>query len=63
MKKFFCALLLMTAVVGCGEGFAQYNGNHWCFGDSAYINWSNPSNPVVGNAALLSKKRKFNHRR
>ncbi|MBK7887116.1 MAG: hypothetical protein IPJ86_07400 [Bacteroidetes bacterium] len=55
MKKIFCALLLMTAVVGCEKVFAQYNGNHWCFGDSAYINWSNPSNPVVGNAAYYRR--------
>ncbi|MBL0096543.1 MAG: hypothetical protein IPP46_08650 [Bacteroidetes bacterium] len=27
MKKFFCALLLMTAVVGGGKTFAQFNNN------------------------------------
>jgi hypothetical protein len=30
----------------------QYNGNYWCFGDSAYIDWSNPQNPIVGSAAF-----------
>ena len=30
----------------------QYNGNHWTFGDSAYVNWSNPSSPIVGSAAF-----------
>jgi len=52
MKKFLCALLLMTAVVGGGKTFAQFNNNHWVFGDSAYIDWSNPLSPVVGSAAF-----------
>ncbi|MBK7888296.1 MAG: hypothetical protein IPJ86_13725 [Bacteroidetes bacterium] len=55
MKKFFCALLLITAVVGGGKVFAQFNNNHWVFGDSAYIDWSIPSNPVVGNAAYYRR--------
>jgi hypothetical protein len=37
MKKFFCALLLMTAVVGGGKVYAQFKGNIWCFGDSALV--------------------------
>ncbi|MBK9320065.1 MAG: hypothetical protein IPM91_15560 [Bacteroidetes bacterium] len=49
MKKFFCALLLMTAVVGCGKVVAQFNNNYWVFGDSAYIDWSNTAAPAVGN--------------
>jgi hypothetical protein len=40
MKKFFCALLLMTAVVGGGKVFAQFNNNTWIFGDSAGVNWN-----------------------
>jgi hypothetical protein len=40
MKKFFCALLLMTAVVGGGKVYAQFKGNIWCFGDSADINFT-----------------------
>ncbi|MBL0097424.1 MAG: hypothetical protein IPP46_13775 [Bacteroidetes bacterium] len=42
MKKFFCALLLMTAVVGGENVFAQFKGNIWCFGDSAGINFTPP---------------------
>ena len=30
----------------------QYNGNNWCFGDSAYIEWTNLQNPIVGSAAF-----------
>jgi hypothetical protein len=41
MKKFFCALLLMTAVVGGGKVFAQFNNNTWVFGDSAGIHFNN----------------------
>ena len=40
-------ILIMFALNANG----QYNGNHWAFGDSAYINWSNPSSPIIGNAA------------
>jgi hypothetical protein len=39
MKKFFCALVLMTAVVGGGKTYAQFNNNTWVFGDSAGIRW------------------------
>ncbi len=42
MKKFFCTLLLMTAVVGVENVFAQFKGNIWCFGDSAGINFTPP---------------------
>ncbi len=46
MKKFFCALMLMTAVFWGGKVLAQnYKGNIWCFGDSAGINWNIPLNP------------------
>jgi hypothetical protein len=30
----------------------QYNGNYWCFGDSAFIDWSIPQNPTTGSAAF-----------
>jgi len=45
------ALLLFFIFFG-NEVNAQFNNNHWVFGDSAYINWSNPSTPVVGSAAF-----------
>ncbi|MBL0095480.1 MAG: hypothetical protein IPP46_02530 [Bacteroidetes bacterium] len=44
MKKFFCALLLMTAVLGW-EGGGAVQRRCLVFGDSADIDWSNPSNP------------------
>ncbi|MBK9320474.1 MAG: hypothetical protein IPM91_17835 [Bacteroidetes bacterium] len=47
MKKFFCALLLMTAVVGGGKVFAQFTNNYWVFGDSASIDWTNPALPQI----------------
>ncbi len=46
MKKFFCALMLMTAVFGGGKVYSQFNNNFWVFGDSAGINWTNPTNPT-----------------
>jgi len=45
------ALLLFFIFFG-NVSIAQFNNNHWVFGDSAYINWSNPSTPVVGSAAF-----------
>jgi hypothetical protein len=47
MKKLFCALMVMTAVFGGGKVHAQFKDNYWVFGDSAGINWSNPSNPTM----------------
>ncbi|MBK7886296.1 MAG: T9SS type A sorting domain-containing protein [Bacteroidetes bacterium] len=47
MKKFLCALLLMTAAVGGGKVLAQkYKGDIWCFGDSVGIDWSSPTSPT-----------------
>jgi hypothetical protein len=46
-KTLTCMILLMFAVNANG----QYNGNQWVFGDSAYINWSNPLSPIIGSAA------------
>ncbi len=45
-------ILLFFFLVGLGEMEAQFNNNHWAFGDSAYIDWSNPAAPVVGSAAF-----------
>ncbi len=36
-------IVLMTLV--CQKSNAQFNNNYWLFGDSAGINWSNPSSP------------------
>jgi len=52
MKKFFCALLLMTAVFWGGKVFAQFTNNYWCFGDSAAIDWTDPFNPIVKTSAF-----------
>ncbi len=30
----------------------QYNNNYWVFGDSAFIDWTNPGNPTIGSAAF-----------
>jgi hypothetical protein len=43
MKKIFCAMLLMTAVVGGGKVFAQFTNNFWVFGDSSGIEFNNGS--------------------
>jgi hypothetical protein len=51
MKKFFCALLLMTAVYGGGKVFAQFNNNHWAFGDSVLISWGSSGLPTVNTSA------------
>jgi hypothetical protein len=45
-----CIVLLL--LIRGGIANAQYNGNYWCFGDSALIDWSNPPTPVVGSAAF-----------
>ena len=47
IKTLSCIILLLFGVKANG----QYNNNHWAFGDSAYINWSNPNNPTVGVSA------------
>ena len=47
IKTLSCIILLLFGVKANG----QYNNNHWAFGDSAYINWSNPNNPTVGISA------------
>jgi hypothetical protein len=49
MKKFLCALLLMTAVFWDGKVCAQFSNNYWVFGDSAFIDWGNPTSPTIGN--------------
>ncbi|MBK7887348.1 MAG: T9SS type A sorting domain-containing protein [Bacteroidetes bacterium] len=47
MKKFFCALLLMTAFFGGGKVLAQFTNRVWAFGDSAGISWLNSgTNPI-----------------
>jgi hypothetical protein len=51
MHRILCItfiLLMLQSKFATG----QYNGNHWCFGDSAYIDWSIPQNPIVGSAAF-----------
>ncbi|MBK7888293.1 MAG: hypothetical protein IPJ86_13710 [Bacteroidetes bacterium] len=53
MKKFFCALLLMTAVVGGGSVYAQFKGNIWCFGDSAGINFTPPMSFFKSGSSFL----------
>jgi hypothetical protein len=51
MKKFFCALMVMTAVFGDGKVHAQFKDNYWAFGDSAYISWGSTGLPTVGTSA------------
>jgi len=41
MKKINLVFCLIT-IVFSNMANCQYNGDHWAFGDSAYINWSNP---------------------
>ena len=48
---FFRYLFLLSVLLPVGL-LAQYNGNYWCFGDSAFIDWSTPQNPVIGSAAF-----------
>ena len=45
-------LLLQLLILNSGLATAQYNGNYWCFGDSAFIDWSSPQSPVIGSAAF-----------
>jgi hypothetical protein len=47
MRCIICWLLLLPGMV---QG--QYNNNYWCFGDSSFINWSDPQNPVIGSASF-----------
>ncbi len=53
MKKFFCALVLMTAVVGGGKVYAQFTNNNWCFGDSAGINFTPPMSFFKSGSSFL----------
>ncbi|MBL0096806.1 MAG: hypothetical protein IPP46_10170 [Bacteroidetes bacterium] len=54
MKKFLCALWLMTAVVGGGKTFAQYSNKVWCFGDSAGVIFTNPVSYFTISEAYLT---------
>ena len=45
-------IVVLLLFLKSGLGTAQYNGNYWCFGDSAFIDWSTPQNPVIGSAAF-----------
>ena len=46
-RKLILVLLLLPLA-----GWAQYNNNSWCFGDSVYIDWNNASNPVIGRSSI-----------
>jgi hypothetical protein len=35
--------------------FAQKQGDVWCFGDSALIDWTDPENPIIGTSAIDSR--------
>ena len=37
------------------KGEAQYKNNFWLFGDSAGINWTNPSNPILFKSMLKGR--------
>jgi Secretion system C-terminal sorting domain len=34
---------------------AQKQGDVWCFGDSALIDWTDPENPIIGTSAIDSR--------
>ena len=51
MKK-LTSLVLLLLILHSNFAEGQYNNNYWCFGDSTYIDWSNPQNPIVGNSAF-----------
>ena len=55
MNRLLTSIVILLLLSSISELKAQFNNNHWVFGDSAYINWSNPSNPVVGNAAYYRR--------
>jgi hypothetical protein len=50
VRSICIAVLLL--LLKSGLATAQYNGNYWCFGDSAIIDWSTPQNPTIGGAAF-----------
>ncbi len=45
-------LLLYLILLFNSNCKAQYNNNAWCFGDSVYIDWNNPSNPVIDRSSI-----------
>jgi hypothetical protein len=49
LKTIIAILLLLPSIA---ELKAQFNNNHWAFGDSVYLDWTNASTPIVGSAAF-----------
>ena len=47
LTSLFVSVLLSTKITYC-----QYTNNYWVFGDSAFIDWTNPGNPIIGSAAF-----------
>ena len=45
----FIVVILLSLVLD--KSCAQYKDNYWVFGDSAAIDWTNPSNPIVKSGA------------
>ncbi|MBK9400311.1 MAG: hypothetical protein IPN36_05440 [Bacteroidetes bacterium] len=52
MKRYTITIFIILQLISAADVKSQFNNNHWVFGDSAYIDWSNPLSPVVGSAAF-----------
>jgi hypothetical protein len=52
MKRYTITIFIILQLISAAEVKSQFNNNHWVFGDSTYIDWSNPLSPVVGSAAF-----------
>ena len=52
MKKI---LFIIFFFYNLSPSFAQKEGNIWCFGDSALIDWNDPQNPTLGRSSVDSR--------
>jgi hypothetical protein len=51
--RFFLALIFFSCL--STKCFSQKEGNIWCFGDSALINWNDPINPTFSRSASKNR--------
>ncbi|MBL0097436.1 MAG: hypothetical protein IPP46_13840 [Bacteroidetes bacterium] len=54
MKRYTITIFIILQLISAADVKSQFNNNHWVFGDSAYIDWSNPLSPVVGSGAFFN---------
>ncbi|MBL0097717.1 MAG: hypothetical protein IPP46_15390 [Bacteroidetes bacterium] len=51
MRIKLITFLLGVALLSPKIVYCQFTNNYWVFGDSVFINWTNPVNPIIGSAA------------